>query len=253
MSETESRYSCNFCPWMLNHYKKKKDNGTILRHMKKEHPFQFHQNQMAFSYEMKGYLHEEADDIPVRIDPEGLNNELAIQEDNIILSINRPESDQDTVLKAECLKRHPVIKLKRIVLNSKPSKRSKKNESDEENPLPLLKKKRNVSSSNQNQEKHSFNSSGGMLGLDLDFEVKTFHDFVDKGNVSGMIGSLVKNKFNKEVVNSKDSSKNQMTALHKAAVQGSLKMAEWLIEKGVEIDAKDENDSTPLHIASVKG
>ena len=56
-TDEESRYSCDFCPWMLNDYNKKKDNGTILRHMKKEHPFQFHfnlkQSKMISSNEEK--------------------------------------------------------------------------------------------------------------------------------------------------------------------------------------------------------
>ena len=118
----------------------------------------------------------------------------------------------------------------------------------------IVKKETSVAKQrNQNQEWQSLNNSGGMLVLDLDFEAKRSHNSVDNGNASGMIFALFQNKFNKEVMNSKDSSKNQMTALHKVAVQGSLKMAEWLIEKGAEIDAKDENESTPLHLASIKG
>ena len=95
------------------------------------------------SDEIDGYSHEEDDD------PEDIKNKLAVQEDNSVLNTKCLESDRDTALKAECLRRQLVIKLtrismKRIVLNannelgnvsskySKPPKRSNKNMSNDE-------------------------------------------------------------------------------------------------------------------------
>ena len=38
LTDENSRFSCDFCPWMINEYNKFKDNGIILRHIRKEHP-----------------------------------------------------------------------------------------------------------------------------------------------------------------------------------------------------------------------
>ena len=93
------------------------------------------------SDEIKGYSHEEDDDL-VPSDPEENTKCL--------------ESDRDTALKAECLRRQLVIKLKRIVPNANNEvipqneiKSSVELSDDEEKPLSALKKrrKRNGSSS----------------------------------------------------------------------------------------------------------
>ena len=43
-----------------------------------------------------------------------------------------------------------------------------------------------------------------------------------------------------------------MTPLHDAAEQNSVDVARLLIERGADIDAKDNNGSTPLHYAAVE-
>ena len=72
----------------------------------------------------------------------------------------------------------------------------------------------------------------------MDIEFKQFHKAADNGHLDMM--KLLQN--DKEVINSKDDTKIFRTALHKAAVQGNLMMAAYLIEKGAEIEPKDNNE-----------
>jgi ankyrin repeat protein len=43
------------------------------------------------------------------------------------------------------------------------------------------------------------------------------------------------------------------TPLHYAAKHGHVDVAEWLIEKGADVNAKDKNGETPLHLAACDG
>ncbi|WP_214303359.1 ankyrin repeat domain-containing protein [Wolbachia endosymbiont of Erebia cassioides] len=52
-------------------------------------------------------------------------------------------------------------------------------------------------------------------------------------------------------INAKD--KNERTPLHIAAVKGYTEIVKVLIDLGADINAKDKNERTPLHIAAVKG
>ena len=89
--------------------------------------------------------------------------------------------------------------------------------------------------------------------------IKEWHNSVDNGNYSQsrVIRPLLKIisllEIDERMINSKDVTQNQKTALHKTAEQGNLTMADYLIRKEAEIDVKDENESTPLHLASRKG
>ena len=47
--------------------------------------------------------------------------------------------------------------------------------------------------------------------------------------------------------------KNGNTALHLASGEGHLKVVKLLLEKGANVDSQDESEGTPLHRASVEG
>ncbi|GEM_PF-1703140 len=48
-------------------------------------------------------------------------------------------------------------------------------------------------------------------------------------------------------------SKNGVTPLHPAAYHGNREIAQWLLDHGVDVNAKDIGDWTPLHLAAFHG
>jgi ankyrin repeat protein len=77
--------------------------------------------------------------------------------------------------------------------------------------------------------------------------VEEIHDVVMLGNLAKVKALL---NDNPELVSSKNT--GIKTPLHLAA-QSDNKIAKLLLSKGAEIDAKDDDGMTPLHIAAWKG
>ena len=57
----------------------------------------------------------------------------------------------------------------------------------------------------------------------------------------------------KQVVNSKDRNNRNKTPLHKASMEGNLKMVKALILLGAEVDAMSKHGLIPLHLAARDG
>ena len=57
----------------------------------------------------------------------------------------------------------------------------------------------------------------------------------------------------KQVVNSKDRNNRNKTPLHKASMEGNLKMVKALILLGAEVDAMAQHGLIPLHLAARDG
>ena len=70
------------------------------------------------------------------------------------------------------------------------------------------------------------------------------HETVDNKSTLEMSNMLQK------ILNSKDSTQQSKSVLHKASEQGDLSKVEFLIQLGAQVDAIDEDQATPLHYAN---
>ena len=75
-----------------------------------------------------------------------------------------------------------------------------------------------------------------------------FHTAASCGSVECLELLLANAKDAKERLNEAD--RNKCTALHKCALDGGLRVAKWLVDKGADVDAKDLHDTTPLLVAA---
>ena len=75
-----------------------------------------------------------------------------------------------------------------------------------------------------------------------------FHNAARAGQIE-----ILKANLHKININSRDGSGFQQTALHKAVWDGHIQVVKFLVRNGAEIDAKNQNDATPLYIAAQEG
>ena len=75
------------------------------------------------------------------------------------------------------------------------------------------------------------------------------YNFAKDGNVDDLIIAL--NQGNNSTNWYRDQHGN--TALHEAALEGYMNIAEILLDRGIDINSKNDNGSTALHWAAMKG
>lgn len=67
-----------------------------------------------------------------------------------------------------------------------------------------------------------------------------------------LLSLLMESGLNNIDINLKES-REANTLLHEAAIKDCADSAEYLIQKGIDVDAKNSNDETPLHVCAIIG
>lgn len=83
------------------------------------------------------------------------------------------------------------------------------------------------------------------LGIDIQKHIKEYFDLLDDANLQAF-----KQKTTKYLLNSRLTSKDNVTPLHRAAGYNHLEIAKFLIQSGADVDAEDAHGLIPLHYAA---